>query len=178
MANERERDEEIIGLLTGISVVSRQLARKLLRLHAAPRKRVYPEIWRTQKRMQRSGCCVCPPRQLWACDADCAVCPYFKKQEETLPLDAPIDGEESLVVADTIPDNTQSPEEIAADRALLDALWRELDALDPEGRRICELLSGHSERQAAELMGMNRCTFHRHWEKVKALLAERLADYR
>ncbi len=42
MANERERDEEIIGLLTGISVVSRQLARKLLRLHNTPRKRIYP----------------------------------------------------------------------------------------------------------------------------------------
>ena len=139
---------------------------------------VYPEIWRTQKRMRRSGCCVCPPRQLWACDADCAVCQYCKKSENALPLDAPVEGEDSLVVADTIPDDSPSPEEIAADRALLDALWRELNALDPEGRRICELLSSHSERQAAELMGMNRCTFHRHWKKVKTLLAERLADFR
>ena len=40
MGMERERDEEIIGLLTGISVVSRRLARKLLRLQAAPRKRM------------------------------------------------------------------------------------------------------------------------------------------
>lgn len=121
---------------------------------------------------------MCPPRQLWACDADCAVCQYCKKSENALPLDAPVEGEDALVVADTIPDDSPSPEEIAADRALLDALWRELDALDPEGRRICELLSGHSERQAAELMGMNRGTFHRHWKKVKALLAERLADFR
>ena len=43
MGSERERDEEIIGLLTGISVVSRQLARRLLRLHSvAPPKRRYP----------------------------------------------------------------------------------------------------------------------------------------
>ena len=78
---------------------------------------VYPEIWRTQKRMRRSGCCVCPPRQLWACDADCAVCQYCKKSENALPLDAPVEGEDALVVADTIPDDSPSPEEIAADRA-------------------------------------------------------------
>ncbi len=41
MGNERERDEEIIGLLTGISVVARQLARKLLQLHTAPHKHIY-----------------------------------------------------------------------------------------------------------------------------------------
>lgn len=139
---------------------------------------VYPEIWRTQKRMRRLGCCVCPRRRLWACDADCVVCPYCKKLEDTLPMDALIDGEESLAVVDTISDDSLSPEEIAADRALLDALWKELDALDPEGRRICKLLSRHSERKAAALMGMNYCTFRRHWEKVKNLLVKKLSDFR
>ena len=37
----RERDEEIIAVLTGISVISRRLARNLMRLHAAPRPVVY-----------------------------------------------------------------------------------------------------------------------------------------
>ena len=128
--------------------------------------------------MRRHGQCVCPRRRLWACDADCAVCPYCKELGGNLSLDAPIDGEEEVALADTIADDSPSPEDIAADRALLEALWQELDALDPEGRRICGLLTQHSERQSAELMGMNRCTFHRHWEKVKALLAERLADFR
>ena len=139
---------------------------------------VYPEIWRTQTWMRRHGRCACPRRRLWACDADCAVCPYSKELDDELSLDAPIDRDEDIALADTIADDSPSPEEIAADRALLDALWQELYALDPEGRRICELLTKHSERQSAEMMGMNRCTFHRHWEKVKALLAERLADFR
>ncbi len=89
-----------------------------------------------------------------------------------------IKPEESLAVVDTISDDSLAPEEIAADRALLDALWKELDALDPEGRRICKLLSRHSERKAAALMGMNYCTFRRHWEKVKNLLVKKLSDFR
>lgn len=58
MANERERDEEIIGLLTGISVVARQLARKLLRLHTAPHKHIYPAKQAKYRKDGRHELCV------------------------------------------------------------------------------------------------------------------------
>ena len=62
------------------------------------------------------------------------------------------------------------------DRALLDALHAELDALDPEGKRICELLMKCSEREAADQMGLSRSAFKRRWAKVKTSLADRLRD--
>ena len=37
---------------------------------------IYPDIWKTLQRMQRSGQCICPKSQLWKCDADCTICPY------------------------------------------------------------------------------------------------------
>ncbi len=55
---ERETDEEIIGLLTGISVVSRRLARKLLRLHAVPPPRRYSRKSATYRKDGHHDCCL------------------------------------------------------------------------------------------------------------------------
>ena len=35
----------------------------------------------------------------------------------------------------------------------------------------------HSEREAAEIMGMARSTFKRHWAKIRAVLQDRLKGY-
>lgn len=87
-------------------------------------------------------------------------------------------GDDAATLADLEPADTVTPESIAIDKALLNALYSELDALDPRGRRICELLSRLSEREAADEMGMSRSTFKRHWAKVQAQLAKRLDDFR
>lgn len=63
------------------------------------------------------------------------------------------------------------------DKELLDALYDELDRLDPEGKCICELLMYHSEREAADIMGMARSTFKRHWAKIQAELQDKLKNY-
>ena len=112
---------------------------------------IMPDIWKIRKRMQRSGQCTCPQSKLWTCDADCLIC--------------------------TITNDDPTPESIAMDRALLDALHAELEALDPEGQRICELLGKHSEREAADLMGLSRSAFKRRWAKVKSGLADKLHDF-
>ena len=135
------------------------------------------EISRRRKQLQRSGECCCPKKLLWKCDGDCERCRHYFP-EEPIYLDAPASEEEDITLLDTIADNSPLPEEIAVGRALLNALYKELDALAPEARRICELLSRLSEREAAEAMGMSRSTFKRHWAKVQALLANRLCDFR
>lgn len=134
-----------------------------------------PEIWKTQKRMRRSGQCACPQYKLWTCDADCLICPYHAAGQN-VSLDTPLDDAEDLTLEDTITNDDPLPESIAMDRALLDALHAELEALAPEDKRICELLMKHSEREAADLMGLSRSAFKRRWSKVKGGLEDRLRD--
>ncbi len=140
-------------------------------------RQIMPDIWKIRKRMQRSGQCTCLQSRLWACDADCLICPYHAVGSN-VSLSLPLDDEENLTLEDTIFDEDSTLESIIADQVLLDALWQELDALDPEGHRICELLSRLSEREAAKAIGLKRSTFKRHWAKVKALLAKKLNDFR
>ena len=64
------------------------------------------------------------------------------------------------------------------DRELLGALFHKLDELDPEGRRICELvMQGHSERDCGKEMGMARNTFVYKRDKLFATLADYLKDF-
>lgn len=64
------------------------------------------------------------------------------------------------------------------EKDLLDALHTELARLEPADRRICALLmEGHSEREAAALMGMPRSTFKRRWAKLRTALRKRLEPY-
>ena len=57
-------------------------------------------------------------------------------------------------MADTLVDESPDAQVILEERGLLAALFRELDDLDPEGRRIYELLlEDKSERRIAAEMG-------------------------
>ncbi len=127
---------------------------------------------------QRHGSCSCPRYKWWLCDMDCLNCEFYCGSGH-LSLDAEMAtrSENRVTLADTEVVDAATPESIIADQVLLDALWQELDSLDPKGRRICELLSHYSEREAAKAMGLKRSTFKRHWSKIKALLAEKLRDF-
>ena len=93
-------------------------------------------------------------------------------------IDTAIGGEDDdLTLGDTLADNAPTADSILMDQELLKALYDELDRLDPEGQRICELMMHHSEREAAEIMGMARSTFKRHWAKIRAVLQDKLKDY-
>ena len=89
---------------------------------------IMPDIWKIRKRMQRSGQCTCPQSRLWTCDADCLICPYSAASRE-VSLSTPLDDAEDLTLEDTIANDDPTPESIAMDRALLDALHAELEAL-------------------------------------------------
>ncbi len=137
---------------------------------------IYPDIWRTQKQMRKIGRCICPQSKLWTCDGDCAVCEFCANGNQ-VPIDTPIDDSEDLTLGDTISDDAPSPEVIAINLAMLDALYEELDKLDPDERLVCDLLMHHSERESADLMGIPRSTFKHRWSKIRDRLYEKLKDW-
>ena len=79
---------------------------------------------------------------------------------------------------DIIADDKPLPESIMEDLELLDALYAELAALDPEGLQICKLIMQRkSEREIAKLMDIPRSTLKRHWVKYQEALADKLHLY-
>lgn len=134
------------------------------------------DVYNHRRCEQRHGRCSLPRDKWWLCDTDCLACEFYCGNGH-LSLDAEM-GDDSVTLADLELVETVTPESIAVDNALLDALYREMNTLDPEGRRICELLAWLSEREAAEEMDMCRSSFKRRWAKVQALLAKRLGDFR
>lgn len=137
----------------------------------------YQPIWNTRYHAQQNGECHCTKAQLWKCDGVCPGCSFYAAGKK-VSTDTPIGGEDDeLTLGDTLVAEIPTAEDILIDKAILKALYDELNRLDPEGKRICELLMHHSEREAAEIMGMPRSTFKRHWAKIRAELQIKLKDY-
>lgn len=137
----------------------------------------YRPIWNTRYHAQKNGECRCTKGQLWKCDGICPGCPFYTAGKK-ISIDAPISNEDDeLTLGSTLTADEPTPDSILINEQLLTALYDELERLDPEGRRICELLMHYSEREAAEIMGMARSTFKRHWAKVRAELKDKLKDY-
>ena len=64
------------------------------------------------------------------------------------------------------------------DRELLCARYQKLQELDPEGRRICELImEGKSERDIASTLGISRNTYTYRRDKLLRILREQLGMY-
>lgn len=82
-----------------------------------------------------------------------------------------------MTLGDALTDEAPSPESIVADRELLQALYAELERLDPDGNRICQLImAGMSEREIAAAMGRRQSTVNYQKRKVLAMLREALKD--
>ena len=140
----------------------------------------YRDIWATRKRAQSHGQCMCPKSKLWMCDGDCLAC-EFKAAGDRLSLDYTTENKkgEKTSLLDTLASDDASAASIMEEAELLTALYKRLQELDPDGRRMCELImQGKSEREAAEDMQMARSTFKRRWNTVKERLREQLKDYR
>ena len=128
----------------------------------------YQPIWNTRYHAQQNGECRCTKAQLWKCAAG-----------KKVSIDTPIGGEEDeLTLGDTLADDASSAESILMDKELLDALYDELNRLDPDGRRICELImQGKTEREIAADMGKRQSTINYQKNKVFSILREALKDF-
>jgi len=105
-------------------------------------------------------------------------CPFYAAGKK-VSIDTPIGGEEDeLTLGDTLADDASSAESILMDKELLDALYDELNRLDPDGRRICELImQGKTEREIAADMGKRQSTINYQKNKVFSILREALKDF-
>ena len=138
----------------------------------------YRPIWRTHEYAQRHGQCRCRKSDIWKCDGVCQGCEFYTAGNQ-ISFDGTVDEEEGddLMLENAIADEVSPLEEIITDMELLDALYEELEHLEPERRQICELLMQYSEREAAEMMGIPRSTFKRKWSRVQKYLKARLKKY-
>ena len=135
------------------------------------------EISRKRKRLQRSGECRCPRRMLWKCDSDCDRCRYYSP-EIPLPLDAPASDDADISLMDTVAGDAPLPEDIIADRELLNALFHELGQLDERSRKMCAVMPAVSEREASALLDTPKSSLRYQWKKLQAMLRKNLKDYR
>ena len=138
----------------------------------------FDKIWNTRYHAQKNGECRCTKAQLWKCDGVCPGCPFYAAGKK-VSIDTPIGGEEDeLTLGDTLADDASSAESILMDKELLDALYDELNRLDPDGRRICELImQGKTEREIAADMGKRQSTINYQKNKVFSILREALKDF-
>lgn len=131
----------------------------------------YRPIWRTQKEAQKHGQCMCPRSKLWCCDGCCLDCSYH-----ALGNIQSLDYTQELM-GDILEDPNADSESVITDRITLQQLFLRLDELFPEARRIGELrMSGLSDRDIAELMGIPRSTFRSRLKKIESLLHDEFGD--
>lgn len=141
-------------------------------------KEYYRPIWRTHYHASKKGQCRCSD---WRkCTGDCGLCRY-RAAGNTLSLDAEYEVEEGskLTLLDTIEDPASNPELIIADKLMLQELFKVLDELDPDSRRICELIrQGKTEREIAAEFGVRQSTLNYRKKKLLDKLCERLKDFK
>lgn len=117
--------------------------------------------------MQYHHECICPKNKFWLCDGCCDDCEFHTFA--TVSLDAPLsDGEGTM--ADYLPDNTPTPEEIVSDRDQLDRLIKRLRELDPDADKIIALWKDNpnlSDRKIAEAIGRPQKTFSDRMKKLR-----------
>ena len=139
----------------------------------------YRDINTYRRRQQEHGRCVCPASKRYLCDMDCCSCRFHSGGDE-LSLDYTVaddDGNE-MSWLDDLADDAPSIQSILEDRELLNALYKQLEKLDPDGRHICELIMrGCTERAAAAELGLSRNTYTYRRDKLLALLREALRNY-
>ncbi len=138
----------------------------------------FQPIWKTRYHAQKNGECRCSKAQLWKCDGICPGCPFYAAGKK-VSIDTPIGGEDDeLTFGDTLADDTLSVESKLMDKELLDALYDELNRLDSDDRRICELImQGHTEREISTEMGKRQSTINYRKHKVFSILREALKDF-
>ncbi len=140
----------------------------------------YRDINAYRRKQQEHGRCVCPANKRYLCDMDCWDCRYRRGGDE-LSLDYTIADENGNEKSwlDELPDEVPSVQSILEERELLDALMCRLNELEPDSRRICELLlQEKSEREIAAIMGISQqSTINYKKRKAFEMLRDLLSDY-
>ena len=119
---------------------------------------LYPEIWAAWDREHNHGCCICPKKYSWKCDANCDLCEYRAIGDKVYLNEPSPNGSTDWYNA--IPDTESVVDEIVDDRILLAKLIARFRELDPDADLIIEMLANdYSGRKIAEALGRKQRTF-------------------
>ena len=88
----------------------------------------YRPIWRIQDKMQRNG--ECTKANLWKCEGICQDCPFYSPKADSIEARMEDAGKD-------IEDVSMS-EDAMLDAILFKQLLKELEEMDPDGKRIIE----------------------------------------
>ncbi|HAS04572.1 MAG TPA: sigma-70 family RNA polymerase sigma factor [Dehalococcoidia bacterium] len=125
-------------------------------------------LWAEHKRKEREKRCY--DKNGNRCTADCSKC---DKQRTGSILSLDKFTEEGFEVADHL-----DLAELVASKLLLEELYKVLEELDPDNRRIMELFSkGKSEREIATDIGLSQKAVNKRKSKLFAQLYEHLKAY-
>ena len=129
-------------------------------------------------KMQERGLCCCPRKKWWVCDADCLTCEY-RNADVIASLDAPIGEEDNdLILLDTIKDESVAVSELAADRIVLEQLFKRLADLMPEAADISNLRrQGLSNEALAKPIRIPRPTCPPGIKRAKKQLEKEYLDF-
>lgn len=125
-------------------------------------------IWRERKRRERVKRCRIGGVR---CTGNCSQCPYQR-------TGGALSIERMQGVGHDPVDTTYDLEFVVEGRMLLEALFEQLEALDPDGQVLCQLLlDGESERQIAKRLGISQVAVNKRKQKVFGLLREGLREW-
>lgn len=126
-------------------------------------------VWAEQKRQERAKRCRIGGAR---CTGDCSQCPHMRTGTAV--------SLERLNEVNHMPvDLSADVQEIVEGRLLLEALFRQLEELDPDGQLLCRLvMDGKSERQIAGQLGISQVAVNKRKQKVFAILREALDDWK
>ena len=129
-------------------------------------------------KMQDRGLCSCPRNKWWVCDADCLTCEY-RNADVIASLDSSIGEEDDdLILMDIISDESVAVSELAADRIVLQQLFKRLADIMPEATDIGRLrMRGLSDEAIAKKIGIPRTTFLSRIKAAKKQLEKEYPDF-
>ena len=126
-------------------------------------------VWAEQKRQERAKRCRIGGVR---CTGDCSQCPHMR-------TGTAVSLERLDEVNHAPADLSADVQEIVEGRLLLEALFQQLEELDPDGQLLCRLLmDGKSERQIAGQLGISQVAVNKRKQKVFAFLREALDDWK
>lgn len=105
------------------------------------------------------------------------MCPHYAGEGWVYLDDAVPGSDGNITIGDTIASGEDIEEALILSQ-LLETLTKELDRLDPTGRKICELVADdNSDRSIAKLLGKAWTTYLYQRDGLYAKLREALKDY-
>ena len=140
---------------------------------------IYHAYWDPERaeRKRRARSYRCRDGKGVRCKKDCTLCTYYRFHGD--PTGNPVSLDALYEESEFEVKGSSNVEEAVMYALLLEELNRALDELDPEGRRIAEIIkAGMSDREGAASLNMKRSTYSDHKLKLLAKLHDRLKDFR